>query len=54
MVQVSACGAWGHGERLNNGHFATVWRQCGWDMGRQSYSLSGWNDTQVTRDILNQ
>ena len=52
MVQVSACGVWGHGERLNNGHFATVWRQCGWDMGRQSYSLSGWNDTQVTRDIL--
>ena len=52
MMQVSACGAWGRGERLNNGHFATVWRQCGWDMGRQTYGTSGWYDSQVTRDIL--
>ena len=52
MVQTSACGAWGRGEKRSYGHFATLWRQCGWDMGRQSYSLSGWNDTQVTRDIL--
>jgi len=52
MVQTSACGAWGRGERLSKGQFATVWRQCGWDMGETSYQESGWFEKQVTRDIL--
>ena len=52
MVQTSACGAWGHEERINNGQFATVWRWCGWDMDAASYGDSGWYDTQVSRDIL--
>jgi len=51
MVQMSACGAWGRGERLGGGHFATIWRQCGWDMGNPSYRDGGWYDTQVSRDI---
>jgi len=51
MVQVSACGAWGHGEQVSRGHFATVWRQCGWDMKASSYKETGWYDTQVSRDI---
>ena len=52
MVQISACGAWGRGEWLCNGHFATVWRQCAWDAKSPSYRESGWYDTQVSRDIL--
>jgi hypothetical protein len=52
MFQMSACGAWGRGEHLSNGHFATAWRQCGWDAGNQTYKDGGWYDTQVTRDIL--
>ena len=52
MIQTAACGAWGRGERLNNGQFATVWRQCGWDMGGTTYRDGGWYDTQVSRDIL--
>jgi len=51
MVQVSACGAWGRGERLGRGHFASIWRQCGWDMKARSYKEGGWYDTQVSRDI---
>lgn len=51
LVQMDACGAWGRGERLSNGHFATVWRQCGWDAGAPAYRTSGWYDTQVSRDI---
>ena len=51
-VQATACGAWGRGELLNNGNFATVWRQCGWDSGSANYRDAGWNDTQVSRDIL--
>ena len=52
MVQLAACGAWGRGERVNNGQFATAWRQSGWDMGGSSYKDGGWYDTQVSRDIL--
>ena len=51
MVQISACGSWGRGELVNTSHFATVWRQVGWDAGATSYSETGWYDTQVSRDI---
>jgi len=52
MIQLSSCGAWGRGEKRGRAHFATVWRQCGWDMKAPSYRESGWYDTQVSRDIL--
>ena len=52
LVQATACGAWGRGEYLSDGHFATVWRQCGWDSGAASYKDAGWNATQSSRDIL--
>ena len=57
MVEVAACGAWGRGDVEVNAwsapaSFATLWRQCGWDMGTKSYKEAGWFDNQTTRDIL--
>jgi len=52
MVQRAAGGAWGHGEQVSDGHFAFVWRRCGWDMQSTSYRESGWYDTQSSRDVL--
>lgn len=52
MVQVAACGAWGHGERTGNGHFSAAWRWGCWDMGSPDYKESGWYDNQVSRDIF--
>ena len=55
MVMTAACGAWGGDEKgMTNGRYATLWRQCGWDMGPEKggYRETGWYDTQVTREIL--
>ena len=51
LVQRSACGAWGNGERYNASHFATAWRQTGWDSGTVNYREAGWIDVQISRPI---
>ena len=55
MIEAASCGAWGAGKpqnRFGRGPFATLWRQCGWDMGLSDYSDMGLYDRQVTRDAL--
>lgn len=51
LLQTAAEVAWGGDILVNKGHFASVWRRVGWDMGTASYRDAGWYDTQVSRDI---
>lgn len=56
MMTASANGAWRGGKTARSGKwtapFAVHWRQTGWDMDVKDYSETGYNENQVTRDIL--
>ena len=55
MMRLSAQAAWNGKEPYGSvwcNPFATHWRQTGWDQGIRDWREHGYNDGQVTRDIL--
>ena len=55
MMRLSAQAAWNGREPCGNiwcNPFATHWRQTGWDQGIRDWREHGYNDGQVTREIL--